>query len=73
VLTDLFLRFGYAGAEADTRARAVYLTQVGYITLGTAEDFVTRMGRVPFYVLTFTGQHPTATEVAAFRLRHGLK
>lgn len=69
-LADMFQRFGYAPVEADTRARAVYLTQVGYITLRSDEDFATRMQRIPFYVLTFTGVAPSAAEVAAFQARH---
>ncbi len=69
-LTGLFLRFGYPQAEADTRARTIYLTQVGYISLRSDEDFETRMLRIPAYALTFTGRAPGADEVAAFRARH---
>ena len=69
-LTQAFLRFGYPEPEADTRARAVYLTQVGYITLGLQEDPAARLHRVPFYVLTFSGKEPSAQETAAFFARH---
>ena len=69
-LTALFRRFGYAETEADTRARTLYLTQVGYIALRSQESFDVRMGRIPAYVLTFCGQAPTEAEVAAFRARH---
>lgn len=69
-LADLFLRHGYPPTEADTRARTVYLTQVGYIAMGAEEDFGTRMERIPAYALTFTGHAPSAAEVAAFRARH---
>ncbi|MBC7738099.1 MAG: TetR/AcrR family transcriptional regulator, partial [Candidatus Saccharibacteria bacterium] len=31
-MRDIFLRFGYESAEADVRARAFYLTQIGCIT-----------------------------------------
>ncbi|MCU0828322.1 MAG: TetR/AcrR family transcriptional regulator [Tabrizicola sp.] len=72
-LTDLFLRFGYPATEADTRARALYLTQVGYIALRSQESFEVRMGRIPAYVLTFCGVAPTDAEVAAFRARHAVK
>lgn len=72
-LTALFLRFGYPATEADTRARTLYLTQVGYIALRSAESFDVRMGRIPDYVLTFSGQAPTAAEIAAFRSRHALR
>jgi AcrR family transcriptional regulator len=72
-LTALFRRFGYAETEADTRARTLYLTQVGYIALRSQESFEVRMGRIPAYVLTFCGTAPTAGEVAAFRARHEVR
>lgn len=72
-LTALFRRFGYAETEADTRARTLYLTQVGYIALRSQESFDVRMGRIPAYVLTFCGTAPTAGEVAAFRARHAVR
>ena len=72
-LTDLFLRFGYDATEADTRARTLYLTQVGYIALRSQESFEVRMGRIPAYVLTFSGTSPTANEVAGFLDRHRLR
>ncbi|WP_103256282.1 TetR/AcrR family transcriptional regulator [Tabrizicola aquatica] len=72
-LTALFRRFGYAETEADTRARTLYLTQVGYIALRSQESFAVRLGRIPAYVLTFSGQAPTEAEVAAFRARHAVR
>jgi AcrR family transcriptional regulator len=72
-ITRLFLRFGYPPTEADTRARTLYLTQVGYIALRSDEIFEVRMGRIPAYVLTFSGQAPTTDEVDAFRARHRLR
>jgi AcrR family transcriptional regulator len=69
-ITDLFRRFGYADAEADTRARTLYLTQVGYIALRSNESFAVRMARIPSYVLTFSGTAPSEAEVAAFSARH---
>lgn len=72
-ITDLFRRFGYAEAEADTRARTLYLTQVGYIALRSSESFEVRMGRIPAYVLTFCGQAPAEAEIAAFRARHAVR
>lgn len=69
-LTQMFLRHGFAPEEADTRARTVYLTQVGYIAMRETEDFATRMARMPAYALTFTGRAATAEEIAAFRARH---
>ncbi|WP_319638907.1 TetR/AcrR family transcriptional regulator [Rhodobacter sp. Har01] len=72
-LTALFLRHGVPPVQADTRARTVYLTQVGYIALRSDEDFETRMARIPEYVLVFTGLAPSAAEVAAFRARHAVR
>jgi AcrR family transcriptional regulator len=72
-ITDLFRRFGFAATEADTRARTLYLTQVGYMTLRSQESFAERMARVPDYVLTFCGQAPSAAEVADFRARHEVR
>ena len=71
-ITALFRRFGYSETEADTRARTLYLTQVGYIALRSEEDFAARLARIPAYALVFTGVAPSAEEVAAFRARHAL-
>lgn len=72
-LTQLFRRHGYAPDEADTRARTVYFTQIGYIALRSEEDFAARMARIPSYALVFTGVQPSADEVAAFRARHAVR
>lgn len=72
-ITGLFLRFGYDATEADTRARTLYLTQVGYIALRSQESFEVRMNRIPAYVLTFTGMAPSEAEVTAFRARHAIR
>lgn len=69
-LTDLFLAHNFPAHEADTRARALYLTQVGYIAMRTEEPLPQRLSRIPDYVLIFCGQSPTANELAAFRARH---
>lgn len=70
-LAALFRSHAYPAAEADTRARTIYLTQVGYITLRSDESFEDRMARIPAYALVFTGRAPSDEEVAAFRARHG--
>jgi len=72
-ITDLFRRFGYDATEAETRAWTLYLTQVGYIAVRSDESFAVRLGRIPAYVLTFSGQAPTGAEVAAFRSRHAFR
>jgi len=65
----MFERFGYEAHEADVRARTVYLTQIGYISMQVREDPSTRMARVPGYVQTFSGQTPSDDELARFHAR----
>ena len=72
-ITALFRRFGYGAAEADTRARTLYLTQVGYIAVGSEESLDVRLARNPAYVLTFCGVAPSEAEVAAFNARHPVR
>ncbi|MBN8293381.1 TetR/AcrR family transcriptional regulator [Rhodobacter sp. NTK016B] len=67
---DMFARFGYSPGEADVRARTVYLTQIGYISMQVRETMAERLARVPDYVMTFTGQAATESELARFRARH---
>ena len=69
-LTALFRAHGFPAHEAETRARALYLTQVGYISMRTEEPRDQRLERIPDYVLIFCGQPPTPQELAAFRARH---
>jgi len=69
-LDAMFRRFGFDPTEADTRARTIYLTQVGYIAMRTEETLDERLQRIPAYALTFTGRAPQAAEIAAFRARH---
>lgn len=66
----MFERHGFAPDEADIRASAIYLTQVGYIALGTSETLERRLARVPTYIETFTGQRASPAELAAFAARH---
>ncbi|CUX82496.1 MAG: TetR family transcriptional regulator [Roseibaca calidilacus] len=65
----MFERFGFAAAEADVRARTVYLTQIGYISMQVREDMATRLSRVPDYVRAFSGTSATETELARFHAR----
>jgi AcrR family transcriptional regulator len=61
----MFLRHGYAEADAAVRARVVYLMQIGYYALEVSEPLEDRLANVPFYLETFTGRAPQAGEVAA--------
>ncbi len=69
-ISGLFTRHGFAPGEADTRARTVYLTQLGYMALRQEEDHGARMARISDYALIFTGKTPAAAEIAAFLARH---
>jgi AcrR family transcriptional regulator len=68
-LRDMLLRWGHGADDADVRARAIYLVQIGYIAMQTLETLETRLMRVPTYMEIFTGQRPTAAEMARFRAR----
>ncbi|MFY7836287.1 MAG: TetR/AcrR family transcriptional regulator [Novosphingobium sp.] len=70
-LTDMQTRFGEGGLHADVRARTIYLTQMGYITMQTQEDLHTRLERIAVYVEVFTGHYPEPRELARFHARHG--
>ncbi len=69
-LQAMFIRYGYEASEADTRARTVYLIQVGYISMHTQESRDTRLGRVAQYVAIFTGQPCTSADLERFAARH---
>ncbi|OYX43138.1 MAG: TetR family transcriptional regulator [Rhodobacterales bacterium 32-67-9] len=70
-LSAMLTRFGDDPARADVRARATYLTQIGYISMQADEDLSTRMARIPAYVEIFTGRAPEPREIARFHARHG--
>lgn len=70
-LAEMFVRFGYEALPADVRARSMYLTQIGYISMNSREDTLVRMQRIPEYVKIFTGQAPQARELQRFYARHG--
>lgn len=71
-LADIFLRFGFDAVEAETRARAIYLTQIGYISMRTRETLADRMRRIPVYVKIFGGTAPAPAEWRAFCARHAI-
>ncbi len=66
----MFRRFGYPDREADTRARTVYLSQIGYISMQTIEDPAMRMPRIGDDVEIFTGKPPELRELDRFFARH---
>lgn len=65
-LTGMFRRFGYDEEAADVRARTIYLTQIGYISMNTTEEVVVRFRRIPQYVSVFTGKALKRRELDRF-------
>jgi AcrR family transcriptional regulator len=65
-LQTMLQQWGHDPADADVRARAIYLTQIGYIAMQTRETMETRIPRVPHYVEIFCGNRPTKQEMARF-------
>ncbi|SQH33227.1 TetR family transcriptional regulator [Pseudomonas mucidolens] len=70
-LASMFRRFGYDSQGADTRARTIYLTQIGYITMNTGELITVRFQRIPHYVSIFTGKVPKQRELDRFYGKFG--
>lgn len=72
-LVAMLMRWGHARDDADVRARTIYLVQIGYISMQTRESLETRLARIAHYVEIYTGQRPTAAELARFEagLREG--
>lgn len=70
-ITRMLVRFGHAEDTADVRARTIYLTQIGYISMQTAEALPVRMSRMAAYVEIFTGRAPEPRELDRFFARHG--
>jgi AcrR family transcriptional regulator len=70
-LAGIFRRYGHDELSADVRARTIYLTQIGYISMQTTEDTAIRMKRMASYLEIFTGLAPQPKELARFFARHG--
>lgn len=63
-LLAMMQRWGRVGVDADVRARATYLVQIGYVATQARESLDERLARVPNYVEIFTGAPPTPAEMA---------
>ena len=68
-LRDMLMRWGHDEIDADVRARTIYLTQIGYISMRARETMETRISRIPTYVGIYTGQQPEPREMARFSAR----
>ncbi|WP_127557386.1 TetR/AcrR family transcriptional regulator [Saccharospirillum alexandrii] len=69
-LTRMLLRFNYPPHEAGVRARTIYLTQIGYISMHTHETKAVRIGRFADYILIFTGHPCERSDLERFVSRH---
>ncbi len=70
-IAAMFLRHGYAEAEADVRARIVYFTQIGYATLDQRESWETRNARGRHYLFCMTGHAPSESDLAMLMVTDG--
>lgn len=68
-LAAMLERWGHAPADADVRARAIYLVQIGYISMKVEESREERLSRFPAYVEIYTGRRPNDEEMARCRAR----
>jgi AcrR family transcriptional regulator len=71
-LVHMLARFGQNSVNAGVRARAVYLVQIGYISMQTQESLAERLKRVSGYVTMFTGKAPDPRELDRFLARNAL-
>jgi transcriptional regulator, TetR family len=69
-LKEMFDRFGFSEDAAATRARSIYLAQIGYISMKTVEPLEYRMRFIPEYLRIFTGEEPAAHELERFYQRN---
>ncbi|WP_051208171.1 TetR/AcrR family transcriptional regulator [Saccharospirillum impatiens] len=69
-LTQMLLNFDYPPHEAGVRARTIYLTQIGYISMHTRETKAVRIGRMADYIQVFTGHPCPRAELERFVSRH---
>ena len=64
-IAGMFERQGYAGTDAEVRARTLYYMQLGYYALELHEPLEKRLSLVPAYLETFTGKKARPKEIAA--------
>lgn len=68
-LRGVLERWGHAAEDADVRARAIYLVQIGYISMHVQETLAERLERFPTYVEIYTGKRPSSQEMERFKAR----
>ena len=62
----MFAHHGFEEDDALVRARLLYHSQVGYYAVGTDEAMAIRLGYVPYYLRSMTGEEPSQEELARF-------
>ncbi|VDS09983.1 Bacterial regulatory proteins, tetR family [Paracoccus haematequi] len=65
-IAAMLVKWGHHSAEADVRARTIYLVQIGYISMRQQEDIETRLERIPLYVKIYSGREAEPRELARF-------
>ena len=65
-LRGMFIRHGYESREALIRARTLYHSQIGYYAVDSQESFSERTQWVAEYVLCFTGEKATQSELDVY-------
>jgi AcrR family transcriptional regulator len=68
-IRQMMMRHGFDKIEADVRAHAIYLVQLGYTSMQIKENWETRIARVPYYMRTLTGLSPSEAEFERFRAK----
>ena len=69
-MVAMFCRHGERADMAETRAKTMIYTQVGYYSMQLGEPLSDRLDRMPPYVEVFAGTCPTSEEIAIFNARH---
>lgn len=62
----MFTAHDFEPADALVRARLLYHSQVGYHAVGVDEPMAVRLGYLPYYLQSITGEIPGSEELAAF-------
>lgn len=65
-VASMFAAHGFEPDDALVRARLLYHSQVGYYAVGIDEPMHVRVGYLPYYLQSMTGEVPTAEELASF-------
>jgi hypothetical protein len=65
-IRQMMIRHGFNQVEADVRAHAIYLVQLGYTSMQIKEDWENRIARVPYYMRTLSGPKSDRGRICPF-------